>query len=147
MNGIPECLVGAALRRGMSTVTGRCPLDAGRLRIRINHMVKSHRYDLDLVFHALADPTRRGILRDLTRRERTVSELARPYRMSLVGVSKHLKVLERARLIERRKDGSFHFMRLNPAALRSADEWLRHYERFWNDRLDALTHLLEQEEA
>ncbi|MHB1863141.1 MAG: ArsR/SmtB family transcription factor [Gemmatimonadaceae bacterium] len=110
-------------------------------------MVKSRRYDLDLVFHALADPTRRGILRDLTRRERTVSELAKPHRMSLVGVSKHLKVLERARLIERRRDGSFHFMRLNPAALQSADAWLRHYERFWNDRLDALTHLLETEEA
>ncbi|HEY5219331.1 MAG TPA: metalloregulator ArsR/SmtB family transcription factor [Gemmatimonadaceae bacterium] len=110
-------------------------------------MVKSHAYDLDLVFHALGDRTRREILRDLTRRERTVGELAKPHRMSLVAVSKHLKVLERARLVRRRKDGSFHYMRLNPSALRSADEWLRHYERFWNDRLDALTHLLEQEDV
>ena len=112
-------------------------------------MVKSaaaRRHDLDRVFHALADPTRRTILRDLSRRERSVSELARPHRMSLVAVSKHLKVLERARLIDRRRDGSFHILKLNPQALKSADAWLRHYERFWNERLDALKQLLEEEE-
>jgi DNA-binding transcriptional ArsR family regulator len=108
-------------------------------------MVKSTAYDLDLVFRALADPTRRVILKDLAGRERTVTQLAKPFRMSLVAVSKHLKVLERARLIQRRKDGSFHHLRLNPEALKSADEWLRHYEQFWHPRLDALKHLLEQE--
>ena len=109
-------------------------------------MVKSSaapRYDLDRVFHALADPTRRTILRDLSRRERSVGELARPHRMSLVAVSKHLKVLERARLIDRRRDGSFHLMTLNPEALKSADEWLRFYEKFWTERLDNLKQLLE----
>lgn len=112
-------------------------------------MVKSSiapRYDLDRVFHALADPTRRTILRDLSRRERSVGELAKPHRMSLVAVSKHLKVLERAKLIDRRRDGSFHLMKLNAAALKSADDWLRFYEKFWNERLDSLTQLLEGEE-
>jgi DNA-binding transcriptional ArsR family regulator len=109
-------------------------------------MVKSLPHDLNLVFRALADPTRRGILRDLARRERSVTELAKPFRMSLVAVSKHLKVLERARLIHRRRDGRFQYLRLNPEALQSADQWLRHYEQFWSPRLDALAHLLEQEE-
>ncbi|HEY8106094.1 MAG TPA: metalloregulator ArsR/SmtB family transcription factor [Gemmatimonadales bacterium] len=108
-------------------------------------MVKSSPYDLDRVFHALGDPTRRVILRDLAGRERTVTQLARPFRMSLVAVSKHLKVLERARLIQRRKNGSFHYLRLNPEALLSAEEWLRHYEQFWHPRLDSLKHLLEEE--
>lgn len=110
-------------------------------------MVKSAAYDLDLVFHALADPTRRVIVKDLARQERSVSELAKPFRMSLVAVSKHLKVLEKARLVRRRRDGSFHYLRLNPEALQSADEWLRHYEQFWTQRLDALKQLLEQEES
>ncbi|MGB7213343.1 MAG: metalloregulator ArsR/SmtB family transcription factor [Gemmatimonadales bacterium] len=113
-------------------------------------MVKSssaRRYDLDRVFQALADPTRRTILRDLSRRERSVGELAKPHRMSLVAVSKHLKVLERARLIDRRRDGSFHLMTLNPAALKSADEWLRFYEQFWSEKLDSLKTFLEREDA
>ena len=108
-------------------------------------MVKSPSYDLDLVFRALGDPTRRIILRDLAGRERTVTQLARPFRMSLVAVSKHLKVLERARLIQRRKNGSFHYLRLNPEGLLSAEEWLRHYKQFWHPRLDSLKHLLEEE--
>jgi DNA-binding transcriptional ArsR family regulator len=103
--------------------------------------------DLDRVFHALADPTRRTILRDLTAGERTVTELARPHRMSLVAVSKHLKVLERARLVDRRRDGSFHLLSLRAEALRAADEWLRHYERFWNERLDSLKNVLEGDDT
>jgi DNA-binding transcriptional ArsR family regulator len=109
-------------------------------------MVKSA-HDLDRVFHALSHPTRREILRALARRERSVSEVARPHRMSLVAVSKHLKVLERARLVRRRKDGSFHYLRLNPEALQTADEWIRRYERFWSPRLDSLKQLLEQEDT
>ena len=112
-----------------------------------NLMVKSVAYDLDRVFHALSHPTRREILRHLTRRERSVSELARPHEMSLVAVSKHLKVLEDARLIRRRKDGSFHYLRLNPEALQTADEWIRRYEQFWSPRLDSLKQLLEQEDT
>jgi DNA-binding transcriptional ArsR family regulator len=110
-------------------------------------MVKSPAPDLDRVFHALAHPTRREILHQLARRERSVTQLARPHRMSLVAVSKHLKVLERARLVRRRKDGSFHYLRLDAEALQSADEWLRRYEQFWNPRLEALTQLLEQEDS
>ena len=113
---------------------------------RFNHMVKSSSYNLDLVFRALADPTRRVILKDLARRESSVTQLAKPFRMSLVAVSKHLKVLEKARLVERRRDGSFHYLRLNAEALHSADEWLRHYERFWTPRLDSLKQLLESED-
>ncbi len=120
-------------------------LTPGRTRTTFNHMVKSSAHDLDLVFRALADPTRRVILKELAGRERTVTQVAKPFRMSLVAVSKHLKVLERARLIRRRRDGSFHYLRLNPEALQSAEQWLRHYEQFWHPRLDSLKQLLEQE--
>lgn len=106
-------------------------------------MVNSAQSALDGVFGALADPTRRAILRTVAEGERTVGELARPYAMSLAAVSKHLKVLEGAGLIARRKQGSFQYVRLNPAPMREANRWLAWYERFWNDRLDALQALLE----
>lgn len=106
-------------------------------------MVNSSQSALDGVFGALADPTRRAILRTVAEGERTVGELARPYAMSLAAVSKHLKVLEGAGLIARRKQGSFQYVRLNPAPMREANRWLAWYERFWNDRLDALQALLE----
>lgn len=106
-------------------------------------MVKSENARLDAVFHALADPTRRAILQGLERGERTVSEVARPHAMSLAAVSKHLKVLEHAGLVARRKQGSFQLVRGNPAALHTAERWLAEYRRFWNKRLDALQSLLE----
>ncbi|MGH9518790.1 MAG: ArsR/SmtB family transcription factor [Terriglobales bacterium] len=106
-------------------------------------MVKTSARGLDGVFGALADPTRRAILRSVADAERTVGELARPYAMSLAAVSKHLKVLEGAGLIARRKQGSFQYVRLNPAPMREANRWLAWYERFWTDRLDALQALLE----
>ncbi|MHB8422971.1 MAG: ArsR/SmtB family transcription factor [Leptospirales bacterium] len=108
-------------------------------------MVKSKTQELDNIFHSLSDPTRRSILRDLGKGEKTVGEIARPYRMSLAAISKHLKVLEMARLIARRKEGSHQFVRLNPETLKAADEWLSYYEQFWNDRLEALRNLLEEE--
>lgn len=101
---------------------------------------------LDSVFHALADTTRRAILRDIAAREKTVGEIAKPYRMSLAAVSKHLKVLESAELIERRKSGSFQYVRLNPKPLRTAEHWLAHYEKFWNRQLDALQQFIEEGE-
>lgn len=110
-------------------------------------MVKSQTNDLDLVFHALSDSTRRSILRGIARRQKTVSEIARPYNMSLAAVSKHLKVLENARLIERRKEGSFQIVRLNADALKSAERWISYYQQFWSIRLEALQNLLEENKS
>ena len=97
---------------------------------------------LDAVFHALSDPTRRGILGALTRGPHTIGELARPYPVSLAAVSKHVKVLERARLVRRRVRGREHVCTLDPAALAGARDWIERQERFWNERLDALEALL-----
>lgn len=97
---------------------------------------------LDRVFHALTDPTRREMLRSLAARERTVSELAEPFRMSLAAASKHVKVLERAGLVRRTVQGRTHFCRLDPKPLAGAAAWLRYYERFWGERLGLLEQLL-----
>lgn len=98
---------------------------------------------LDQVFHALADHTRRSILRDITRHEKTVGEIAEPYSMSLAAVSKHLDVLERAALIHRERRGSCRMVRLNPKPLEAAQDWLAFYEQFWSNNLDRLQDLLE----
>lgn len=108
-------------------------------------MVKSNAARLDSVFHALSDNTRRSILRDVSRRDKTVGELAKPYRMSLAAVSKHLKVLESADLIARERRGNFQIVRLNAKNLKAAEEWLAYYENFWNRQLDALQNYLENE--
>lgn len=100
---------------------------------------------LDSIFRALSDPTRRSILRAVSMKERTVGEIAKPYRVSLAAVSKHLKVLESADLIHREKRGSFQVVRLNAQALKTAEEWLSYYEQFWNRRLDALQTYFEGE--
>jgi DNA-binding transcriptional ArsR family regulator len=101
---------------------------------------------LDRVFQALSDSTRRSILRRVARRELTVSEIAQPYELTFAAVSKHLKVLEQARLIDRRKDGSFQMISLNPEAMKSADQWLSFYHQFWAKRLETLKSLLEDKE-
>lgn len=102
---------------------------------------------LNLVFHALGDETRRHMLRQLAGGERTVGELARPFAMSLAAASKHIKALEHAGLIRREVRGRTHVCRLEPGPLASADAWLRHYERFWTGRLDALEQLLREDDA
>jgi DNA-binding transcriptional ArsR family regulator len=99
------------------------------------------------VFHALGDATRRQVLRDLARGERSVSELAEPFAMSLAAASKHIKVLEHAGLIRREVRGRTHFCRLDPGPLASAYEWLGTYERFWTSRLDELEQMLRDEDA
>lgn len=91
---------------------------------------------LDKVFHALADPTRRSILRAVSEKAKVVGEVAEPFNMSLAAVSKHLKVLENADLITREKQGSFQFVRTKPKPMKRAQEWLCHFERFWNEHLD-----------
>jgi DNA-binding transcriptional ArsR family regulator len=108
-------------------------------------MVKANAARLDSVFHALSDATRRSILQDVAVKEKTVGEIARPYRMSLAAVSKHLNVLESAELIARERRGSFHIVRLRAHNLRPAEQWLAFYEKFWNQRIDALQTYLEGE--
>src|SRR3546814_18987804 len=102
---------------------------------------------LDATFAALADPTRRGMLASLAKGEASVGELAAPYAMSLAGASKHLGVLERAVLVERRRVGRQHLCRLNPERLAEADRWLKHWERFWSVSLDRLAGMMAGEKA
>lgn len=109
-------------------------------------MVDDNSERLDAVFHALADPTRRAMLRRLAEGERSVGELAEPFRMTLAAASKHIKSLERAGLIERTVRGRSHVCRLQAAPLHGGYEWLRHYERFWNQRLDLLEALLREDD-
>jgi DNA-binding transcriptional ArsR family regulator len=108
-------------------------------------MVEQRTAALDSVFHALADSTRRAILRDIIRSEKTVGEIAEPYAMSLAAVSKHLDVLERAALIQRERRGTSRLVRLNPKPLAAAHDWLTFYETFWKSNLDRLQNLLESE--
>ncbi|MGO9470676.1 MAG: ArsR/SmtB family transcription factor [Isosphaeraceae bacterium] len=101
---------------------------------------------LDEVFHALADPTRRAMLRSLASGERNIGELAAPFRMSFAAASKHVKVLEGAGLVRRRVQGRSHICRIEPAPLAAAEEWLHHYARFWSERLDALDAMLKADD-
>src|SRR5262245_9154722 len=110
-------------------------------------MVELTQSRLDAVFHALGDATRRRMLRELTLGERTVSELAEPFTISLAAASKHIKALESAGLIRREVHGRTHICRLNPRPLANAHEWLSFYERFWTDRLYVLDRLLRASDA
>jgi DNA-binding transcriptional ArsR family regulator len=110
-----------------------------------NHMVEHSSLRLDAVFHALADPTRRGMLASLALKERSVGELAAPCAMSFAAAAKHVQVLERAGLVAREIRGRTHVCRLSPAALAEADAFLAPYRRFWADRLDALETALNDE--
>lgn len=107
-------------------------------------MVKYSGPALDATFGALADATRRGILARLARGEASVSELAAPYQMSLPAVSKHLRVLEGARLIVRHKDGRVHRCRLAAKPMKKASAWIAQYRQFWEGQFDALTQYLEK---
>jgi DNA-binding transcriptional ArsR family regulator len=112
-----------------------------------NHMVELQSPRMNSVFHALGDATRRHMLRDLAGGERTVSQLAEPFAISLAAASKHIKVLESAGMIRREVRGRTHLCRLDPGPLASAHEWLSFYERFWSRRLDVLEELLRAEDA
>jgi DNA-binding transcriptional ArsR family regulator len=101
---------------------------------------------LDSVFHALADPTRRALLRSLADRDQSISELAAPFDMSLEAVSKHVKVLERAGLVQRSIEGRTHMCRLDADPMHGGLEWIRHYEQYWNRRLNVLDDLLQAED-
>jgi DNA-binding transcriptional ArsR family regulator len=100
---------------------------------------------LDATFHALADPTRRGMLASLALGEKSIGELAEPFAMSFAGASKHVKVLEDAGLISRRKAGRTHLITIEARPLEEAERWLRQWEKFWSSRLDRLEALIERD--
>jgi DNA-binding transcriptional ArsR family regulator len=117
-------------------------------RIRKRRPAESKETDrLDAVFHALADPTRRQMLRALASGEHTVGELAAPFRMSLAGASKHVKALERGGLVRRSVQGRTHICRLESAPLAAAEAWIQYYAHFWNQTLTALDAALRAEDA
>jgi DNA-binding transcriptional ArsR family regulator len=113
----------------------------------LNHMVVRNSAALDGVFHALADPTRREMLRMLAAGQRNIGELAAPFSMSFAAASKHVRVLETAGLVRRRIEGRSHICQIDPAPLAAANEWLRFYEGFWTGRFDTLDALLKAEDA
>lgn len=113
----------------------------------VDYKVVNKSDSLDAVLMALADPTRRAILKQLSRRESTVNEIAKPYGISLAGVSKHIKVLEKARLVVKHKDGKdgrIQHCRLNPQPLGAVATLLIEYKRFWETRFDALEKYLHE---
>ena len=110
-------------------------------------MVEYQTAQLDTVFHALGDATRRRMLRELSTGAQTVSQLAKPFAMSLAAASKHIRALENAGLIEREVRGRTHVCRLQARPLSEAADFIGYYERFWTTRLDDLERLLREEDA
>lgn len=108
-------------------------------------MVKYHPRALDRTFAALADPTRRRILEQLAGGARCVTDLAKPHAMSLPAVSKHLRVLENAGLIRRKRYGRVHELKLEALPMKKASQWIEEYRRFWEGSFDRLADYLEAE--
>jgi len=102
---------------------------------------------LDTTFQALSDPTRSGMLANLALGEKSIGELAEPFAMCFAGASKHVKVLEDAGLIARRKVGRTHFISIDAKPLEEAERWIRQWEKFWNVRLDQLEALIERDNS
>ena len=107
-------------------------------------MVKCSPRLLNRTFAALADPTRRRILEHLAGGDRCVTDLARPYAMSLPAVSKHLRVLESAGLIRRRRRGRVHSLKLSAKPMREASQWIEDYRKFWEESFDRLDDYLKE---
>lgn len=101
-----------------------------------------HSVRLNLIFGALSDPTRRDILRRGAKEELSISTMAEAYDMTLAAISKHVIVLEKAKLVKKRRIGRQHFIRLSPEAFSDASGYLKRYEKIWNDRLDSLEQYL-----
>ena len=106
-------------------------------------MVKYSDSELNKVFHALSDTTRRAILARLADGDQVVTELAEPFEMSLPAISKHISVLEKAGLLHRHKDGRIRRCQLNAGPLENAADWIKYYRQFWEARLDSLAEYLE----
>ncbi len=114
------------------------------MRFIFNRMVEYSSNILDRTFGALADPTRRRILAQLTKGEECVTNLARPHAMSLAAVSKHLIVLERAGLVKRRREGRVHSLALEAKPMQEAMGWLERYRKFWEANLDQFEKYLDE---
>ena len=112
-----------------------------RLIIILNQMVKYNDEQLDRVFKALADPTRRAIMQRLIESDALVTDLAKPFEMSLPAITKHLNVLESAGLLQRVKHGRERHCSLNPEPLQQVAGWIEDYRYFWEQRLDKLAQL------
>ena len=119
-------------------------VDIPRRSVTLNQVVSNTSQSLDAVFHALAHPARRAILRQLSDRELNLTELAGPLKMSFPAASKHVRVLERARLVRRRVVGRTHRCRIAPRPLARANEWLEQYRRVWEGNFQRLDALLEE---
>ena len=115
-----------------------------KLRLILNQMVKYSSGRLNRTFAALADPTRRRMLEQLAGGELCVTALARPHSMSLPAISKHLRVLEKAGLLRRRRYGRVHEMQLEAKPLKQAAQWVEEYRKFWEGSLDRLAEYLEK---
>ena len=100
--------------------------------------------ELDLLFYALSDPTRRSILKMLQAGELKIGELAEPFTMSLAAISKHVKILEKANLLRRKKTGRIHECSINPSALKSAEQCIQFYTQFWNQNVEAFAKDIEK---
>jgi len=107
-------------------------------------MVKCSPSLLNRTFAALADPTRRRILKHLASGDRCVTDLARPHSMSLPAVSKHLRILEKAGLVSRRRRGRLHSLKLEARPMKEAQRWIEEYRKFWEDSFDRLDEYLKQ---
>ncbi len=108
-------------------------------------MVNNSSEHLDILFHALADATRRGILSRLANGVMSVKELAEPFDMSAPAITKHLKVLEKAGLLKRAVEGRVHRCYLVPEAINDAARWIEYYQEFWNNKLDSLDQYLKNQ--
>jgi DNA-binding transcriptional ArsR family regulator len=113
----------------------------------VNHMVNNSTERLDVLFHALADATRRGMLARLADGVMSVKELAEPFDMSAPAITKHLKVLEKAGLLRREIEGRVHRCYLVPEAMDDAAGWIAYYQQFWNNKLDSLDQYLKNKET
>jgi len=108
-------------------------------------MVKHQAARLNATFAALSDPTRRAILKRLASGSASMGDLAQPFGMTWPAVTKHVKALERARLVKRVRDGRVHTIHLQARPMRAAQQWLDDYQMFWEERFDALDRLLEEQ--
>ncbi len=97
---------------------------------------------LDNIFGALADATRRDILKKVGTQEMSIGEIAHFYKLTFAAVSKHLKVLEKAKLIFKRREGKQQIVQVSPATIKNAADYMRQYEAMWNDRFDSLENYL-----
>ena len=106
--------------------------------------MKYNQHHLDLAFGALAHPIRRGILARLSAGEATIAELAKPFKVSAPAITRHMRILEEAGLLSRKKQGREHHCRLEQKRLRQAEAWIEDHRKFWNERLDALERYLKE---